>query len=168
MDAVATFLMGEGSARQSEDDPGEPAVWRREIREVPGVRPRPAVGETIELAKSASRIDLVKYAAASGDYNPIHFDHEAARRAGLEGIVVHGLLMTAWALQAVSLVSARPDPVAHAKIRFRNPLRPAEPATVSAVIKEEAADAADCSVAVDILSGETKLVTATCVARLDR
>ncbi len=167
LDATATFLMGEGAAPDAANDPGEPIVWHREINEFPTVRPRPGIGESIELKKSASRIDLVRYAAASGDYNPIHFDHDAARRAGLEGIVVHGLLMTAWGLQAVSLMSARPDPVAQAKIRFRNPLRPAASATVIAFRGDEAPDGADSQVGLKIMSGETQLVGATCVARLD-
>ncbi len=167
LDAVATFLMGEGSAPDQDSDSGEPVVWRRELNEKPAVIPLPAVGESVELAKSASRIDLVRYAAASGDYNPIHFDHDAARGAGLEGIVVHGLLMAAWGLQAVSALSARPDPVAQAKIRFRNALRPAAPAHVSATVGDAASDGGDCKVSLTISSGETKLVTAMCVARLD-
>ncbi|MCP3995343.1 MAG: hypothetical protein GY722_09795 [bacterium] len=167
LDAVSTFLMGEGGAVETDAEYVEPAVWRRDLNERPTIRPRPAVGEGISLAKSASRIDLVKYAAASGDYNPIHFDHDAARHAGLEGVVVHGLLMAAWGIQAVAAISSRPDPIAHAKIRFRNALWPAAPARVTASIRDEAADGADCQVSLEISSGETKLVTATCVARLD-
>lgn len=166
LDAVSTFLMGEGGTGESESPSTEPPVWRKDLNEHPTVRPRPAVGEAITLAKSASRIDLVKYAAASGDYNPIHFDHDAARHAGLRGVVVHGLLMAAWGLQSVTAISSRPDSMAHAKIRFRNALHPGEPAEVAATIKDEAADGADCQVAVEITSGDTKLVTAACVARL--
>lgn len=167
LDAVATFLMGEGSSEDQTTDPGEPVVWRRELNEVPSIRPRPDVGETITLSKSASRIDLVKYAAASGDYNPIHFDHDAARGAGLAGIVVHGLLMAAWGLQAAAALSSRPDPVAHAKIRFRSALRPGDQAMASARVGDVASDGADCQVPITISSGDTKLVTALCVARLD-
>lgn len=46
-----------------------------------------------ELAKApVSRTQLVKYAGASGDYNPIHFDDEAARAGGLRGVIAHGML----------------------------------------------------------------------------
>ena len=34
----------------------------------------------------------MKYAGASGDYNPIHYDDEAARAGGLEGVIAHGML----------------------------------------------------------------------------
>ncbi len=46
-----------------------------------------------ELVKEpVSRTQLVKYAGASGDFNPIHYDDEAARAGGLEGIIAHGML----------------------------------------------------------------------------
>ncbi|MFZ3591445.1 MaoC/PaaZ C-terminal domain-containing protein [Bacillus sp. DJP31] len=38
-----------------------------------------------------TRIDLIKYAGASGDYNPIHTIDEEAKRAGLPGIIAHGM-----------------------------------------------------------------------------
>jgi acyl dehydratase len=44
----------------------------------------------IELA-AVSRIDLIKYAGASGDYNPIHTIDEEAKKAGLPGIIAHGM-----------------------------------------------------------------------------
>lgn len=167
LDAIATFLMGEGGVPAAGSDAAEPVVWHREVNDLPTVVPLPAIGESIALAKSASRLDLVKYAGASGDFNPIHFDHQAARLAGLDGIVVHGLLMAAWGLQTVAMLSTRPDPVAHAKIRFRSALRPAAAVEVRAVLRDIAGDSADCQVAIEIGMGDTKLVTAMCVARLD-
>lgn len=35
---------------------------------------------------------LVKYACASGDHNPIHLDHDAARASKLDGVIAHGML----------------------------------------------------------------------------
>jgi acyl dehydratase len=166
LDAAATFLMGEGAAPAGADDEPEPPVWRRELNEVPSPQPWPGVGSLPGLAKSASRLDLVKYAAASGDYNPIHFDHDSARTAGLPGIVVHGLLMTAWALQAAAAVSGRPDPIAHTKLRFRNPLRPAAQATVSGHVGDVASDEADAQVGLKVSSTEHDLVTGHCIVRL--
>lgn len=42
-----------------------------------------------------TRLQLIKYAGASGDYNPIHLVDEAAEEAGLSGIIVHGMLVAA-------------------------------------------------------------------------
>ncbi len=39
--------------------------------------------------------DLIRYAAASGDFNPIHYDRETAQAYGLPGVVVHGMLTMA-------------------------------------------------------------------------
>jgi acyl dehydratase len=46
-----------------------------------------------ELAKEpVARVQLVKYAGASGDFNAIHFDDEAARARGLPSVIAHGML----------------------------------------------------------------------------
>ncbi len=82
--------------------------------------------------RSASRHDLVRYAAATRDFNPFHLDHESAVRAGLPGVVVHGLLMFAWMVQEAAN-AAGGGRVAEAKIRFRAALHPAEQATITAV-----------------------------------
>ena len=77
--------------------------------------------------RSASRDDLVRYAAATRDFNPFHWDHDAAVGAGMPGVVVHGLFMFAWMLQAAAPQSR----VLFAKVRFRNALFPSEQATVT-------------------------------------
>lgn len=41
------------------------------------------------------RLQLIKYAGASGDYNPIHLVDEAAEEAGLSGVIAHGMLTVA-------------------------------------------------------------------------
>lgn len=46
--------------------------------------------EEIQL-QPVSRMDLIKYAGASGDYNPIHTINEEAKKAGLPGIIAHGM-----------------------------------------------------------------------------
>ncbi len=55
-----------------------------------------------------SRTQLALFAGASGDHNPIHLDDDIARAGGLDGVIVHGMLMmavlgqmlTSWASQA--------------------------------------------------------------------
>jgi acyl dehydratase len=93
-------------------------------------RPEPGVtdrGGPRPGQRSASRADLVEYAAASGDWNPIHWDHDSAAAAGLPGVVVHGLLQTAWALAEASKLVAVEAPLASARVRYRTPLAPAHP-----------------------------------------
>jgi acyl dehydratase len=51
------------------------------------------VGEAINeiQLEPVSRIDLIKYAGASGDFNPIHTIDDEAKKAGLPGIIAHGM-----------------------------------------------------------------------------
>lgn len=51
------------------------------------------VGESVKEIQldPVSRIDLIKYAGASGDFNPIHTIDEEAKKAGLPGIIAHGM-----------------------------------------------------------------------------
>ncbi|MFJ8256743.1 MaoC/PaaZ C-terminal domain-containing protein [Peribacillus asahii] len=51
------------------------------------------VGETLAdtQLEPVSRLDLIKYAGASGDYNPIHTIDEEAKATGLPGIIAHGM-----------------------------------------------------------------------------
>jgi acyl dehydratase len=100
-----------------------------------------------------SRADLVKYAAATRDWNPIHWDHEAAVEAGLPGVVVHGLAQASWALAAAARLRAGDRPLASARIRFRNPLLPAVPVRVDA-------EETDGVARVAVIDGETEYLSA--------
>jgi len=86
--------------------------------------PPPALerGHSSPGQKSASRADLVRYAAATRDWNPIHWDHQSAVAAGLRGVVVHGLLQASWALDRAARGVDGDSPFRFAKIRFRSPL----------------------------------------------
>ena len=51
---------------------------------------------------TVTRADLVAYANASGDQNPIHQDEAVARSVGLPGVIAHGMYTMALAARAVS------------------------------------------------------------------
>ncbi|MPZ53320.1 MAG: hypothetical protein GEU79_11420 [Acidimicrobiia bacterium] len=91
----------------------------------------PAALARSETGRSASRLDLVRYAGATRDWNPIHWDHKAAVAAGLGGIVVHGLLQSAWMIQEA--VRESTAPLRMARFRYREPLRPATGVTITPV-----------------------------------
>ena len=62
-----------------------------------------AVGDLLpEQAYAVTRADLVAYAAASGDQNPIHQDEEVALSVGLPGVIAHGMYTLALVGRAVS------------------------------------------------------------------
>jgi acyl dehydratase len=53
-------------------------------------------------AYTITRADLVRYAEASGDHNPIHQDDAVAAGVGLPGVIAHGMYTMALAARAVS------------------------------------------------------------------
>lgn len=86
--------------------------------------------------RSASRATLVRYAAATGDWNPVHWDHASAVAAGFPGVVVHGLLQAAWALQEAARHRDGDRPIVSARFRFRAPLLPARPVAVKGEVDD--------------------------------
>jgi acyl dehydratase len=131
VEADSTFLMSSETPDSRPVEESEPPVDDRAGNDPPLSVDLPSTGQALpELHKSASRGDLVQYAGATRDWNPIHFDHDAAVASGLPGVIVHGLLMAAWATQAATRTLEGPLPLAEARYRFRAALRPAEQATV--------------------------------------
>lgn len=63
---------------------------------------RPHVGEVVaERTVTLTRESLVRYAGASGDFNPIHYRDDVAARVGLPGVLAHGMLTMGLALQTI-------------------------------------------------------------------
>lgn len=69
--------------------------------------------------------DFVRYAAASGDYNPLHTDPAFAQAAGLDGVIAHGMLVMGFLGRFAANV-ARPTGLQSFDVRFRAPTRPGE------------------------------------------
>ncbi len=63
-----------------------------------------AVGETGPevVVDDLERADFVKYAGASGDFNPIHYDETHAQAAGYDSVFAQGMLTAGFAAQAVA------------------------------------------------------------------
>ncbi|MGC1678592.1 MAG: MaoC/PaaZ C-terminal domain-containing protein [Candidatus Binataceae bacterium] len=86
------------------------------------------------LFSAAQKIDpdqTVRYAAASGDHNPIHVDENIARMAGLPGIIVHGLCTMAFTSKVAidKLCGGDPARLKRLAVRFSRPVRPGETIT---------------------------------------
>ncbi|WP_018638489.1 MaoC/PaaZ C-terminal domain-containing protein [Parafrankia elaeagni] len=67
---------------------------------------------------SLRRADLVRYAGASGDFNPIHWNERAAREAGLPGVLAHGMLTMATAGRLVTDWAGDPGAVVEYGVKF--------------------------------------------------
>jgi acyl dehydratase len=82
-----------------------------------------------------TRDALVRYAGASGDFNPIHYRDDVAADVGLPGVLAHGMLTMGLAVQPVSEWLGDRGWVASYGVRFTRPVvvDPAQGATVTVV-----------------------------------
>jgi acyl dehydratase len=69
-----------------------------------------------------TRADLVRYAGASGDFNPIHWSDRFATKVGLPGVIAHGMYTMALAGQAVLVWAGDPAAVVEYGVRFTKPV----------------------------------------------
>ena len=74
------------------------------------------------LQVRVTRADLVRYAGASGDFNPIHWSDRAAREAGLPDVIAHGMLTMALAARLVTAWKGDPGAVIDCTVRFTRPV----------------------------------------------
>jgi 3-hydroxybutyryl-CoA dehydratase len=89
------------------------------------------VGDTFTHVRECDRYRPVYYAAASGDFNPIHLDPEVAQLAGLPGLILHGLCTLAWAAEAVAVFVGDPGKVRKVRARFSKPVQLEDTVTFS-------------------------------------
>lgn len=102
-----------------------------------------SVGDTLpELGRSIDLPTLVRYAGASGDFNPIHYDEEYATAAGLDSVIGHGMLAMALVSEAVTDWVGDSGLVRGAEVRFARPYRLGDRLTVRGVVAEKTTDAA--------------------------
>ena len=82
-----------------------------------------AVGtELPELVVRITRADLVRYAGASGDFNPIHWNERVATSVGLPGVIAHGMFTMALAARAVTGWTGDPAALVEYQVRFGRPV----------------------------------------------
>ena len=68
------------------------------------------------------RVDLVRYAGASGDFNVIHWNERVARSVGLPDVIAHGMLTMATAARLVTDWSGDPGAIVEYGVRFTRPV----------------------------------------------
>ncbi len=129
------------------------------------------VGETVaERTVELSRDSLVRYAGASGDFNPIHYRDDVAASVGLPGVLAHGMLTMGLAVQPVVEWAGGADRILDYQVRFTRPVvvDAASGTSVGVSAKvgalEEGVARIDLTVTVD---GQTVLGKAQVRVRLD-
>lgn len=101
---------------------------------------------------AVDRDRLVRYAGASGDFNPIHYNERFAREVGLPGVIAHGMLTMGLAATAVAEWVGDPGAVVEYGVRFTRSVPVPDPgqATVDVVGKVGAVDADGGTVRIDL------------------
>ena len=80
-------------------------------------------GQTHRMSNGpVSTTQLVKYAGASGDFSRLHFDYPFVREAGLEGVLVHGMLTMAFAATCLAEHVGEQATVTELSARFLAPV----------------------------------------------
>ncbi len=81
------------------------------------------VGDVVaEREFALTRDSLVRYAGASGDFNPIHYRDDIAASVGLPGVLAHGMLTMGFAVQPVVDWVGDPAAVVDYQVRFTRPV----------------------------------------------
>ncbi|PPF81287.1 acyl dehydratase [Subtercola sp. Z020] len=82
-----------------------------------------SVGDVVaERSFTLTRDALVRYAGASGDFNPIHYRDDVAVSVGLDGVLAHGMLTMGLAVQPVFDWVGDPALVDDYQVRFTRPV----------------------------------------------
>jgi acyl dehydratase len=93
-------------------------------------------GDAIELRVTPDPYVTVRYAGASGDFNPIHIDEEFARRVGLPGRILHGLWTMAQVARAHTEAAGGPEQLKRLSVQFRGMGRMGEEIVVSGTVRD--------------------------------
>lgn len=135
------------------------------------------VGQDIGSRRiDVTRTDLVKYAGASGDFNPIHWNEAFATSVGLPGVIAHGMFTMGSAVQLVTDWAGDPAAVVDFQTRFTKPVPvadttgtpdPGAAIEISGAIGALDAEAGTARVDLTVLAaGQKVLMKAQAVVRL--
>ncbi len=109
-----------------------------------------------DLTVTPDRFLTVRYAGASGDYNPIHIDEEFARSVGLPGRILHGLWSMAQVARAQTEAAGGPDKLLSLSVQFRGMGVLEQELTVTSTVR--AVEDGVATIAAEARQGDTRIV----------
>jgi acyl dehydratase len=89
-----------------------------------------------ELRVTPDKYLTVRYAGASGDFNPIHIDEDFAKAVGLPGKILHGLWMMAQVARAQTDAGGGPESLRRLSVQFRGMGFPEQELVVTSTVRE--------------------------------
>jgi 3-hydroxybutyryl-CoA dehydratase len=116
------------------------------------------VGAGDELHFTLSDTDIERFAAATGDHNPVHLDDEAARAAGFSGRLAHGMLTASVFSRILGTHFPGPGTIYLGQtLRFRAPVYPGDGLLASVRIRERRRNRATLTTTVHHIDGRLLL-----------
>jgi acyl dehydratase len=109
-----------------------------------------------DLKVTPDRYLTVRYAGASGDFNPIHVDEEFARSVGLPGRILHGLWTMAQVARAQTEAAGGPERLKRLSVQFRGMGLPEQEVVVTSKVREVSGGVA--LVDTEARQGDTRIV----------
>jgi acyl dehydratase len=92
--------------------------------------------EIAPLKVTPDKYLTIRYAGASGDFNPIHVDEEFAKQVGLPGKILHGLYSMAQVARAQTDAGGGPQALRRLSVQFRGMGLPEHELTVTGTVRE--------------------------------
>ena len=89
-----------------------------------------------QVVHTIERADLIRYAGASGDFNPIHWNDEWAKSVGLPGVIAHGMFSMGVAARMISAFGDNPAAIKRLRVRFSAMIQPGQTLTVSGEVAD--------------------------------
>ena len=94
------------------------------------------VGQSIGTRSiPVQRVDLVRYAGASGDLNPIHWNNRVATEVGLPGVIAHGMFTMGQAVNLVIDWAGDPGAIIDYGVRFTRPVPVPDPGAATVEVE---------------------------------
>jgi acyl dehydratase len=113
-------------------------------------------GDKIELRVTPDPYVTVRYAGASGDFNPIHIDEEFAQRVGLPHRILHGMWTMAQLARAHTDAAGGPDKLKHLAVQFRGMGALDQEVVVEGTVRE--VDGSRATIDSEARQGDTRLI----------
>jgi acyl dehydratase len=120
-----------------------------------------------ELHVTPDKYLTVRYAGASGDFNPIHIDEEFAKAVGLPGKILHGLWTMAQVARAQTEAGGGPESLRRLAVQFRGMGFPEQELVVRSTVREVADGVATVDTVAE-QSGKQIIRNATAEVRAER
>jgi len=120
-----------------------------------------------ELRVTPDKYLTVRYAGASGDFNPIHIDEEFAQAVGLPGKILHGLWTMAQVARAQTEAGGGPESLRRLSVQFRGMGFPEQELIVRSTVREVADGVAKIDTTAE-QSGKKIIRNAEAEVRIDR